>query len=398
MAHPERILLLGCLLLTLGLSAAGADEESETSDRLGEVQQAIDQAQQARDALDGEAATMAQEIDALRARLLGAEAAMRAQEATLQEIALTLDALNSELAERQAAFDVQRDEFGLVLAALQRIARQPAEMLLAMPTSPTDTHRTAMLLASLTPELDRRAREIADDIAVLVALKQDIATQETAQIATLEALTAERAASAAATIRKRELLAGVRREDNVLAAEQERLAGEAGNLRELLEALSRNADGVPAEITPGTAIVEALAATSFSAQRGTLTLPVAGTIVTHFGEILPAGDDSEGIVIAAAPGSRVVTPYDGRVVYAGPFRDYGHLLIIDHGEGYHTVLAGLTRADVVLGQVLLAGEPVGVMSSQDAATSRLYVELRRKGAPINPLPWMTAGANEVTGG
>jgi len=397
-AHPERILLLGCLLLTLGLATVRADEESETTSRLGEVQQAIDQAQQARDALDGEAAAIAQEIDALRARLLGAEAAMRAQEAALQEIALTLDALNGELAERQAAFDVQRDEFGLVLAALQRIARQPAEMLLAMPTSPTDTHRTAMLLASLTPELDRRAREIADDIAVLVGLKQDIATQETAQIATLEALTAERAASAAATIRKRELLAGVRREDSVLAAEQERLAGEAGNLRELLEALSRNADGVPAEITPGTAIVEALAATSFSAQRGTLTLPVAGTIVTQFGEILPTGDESEGIVIDAAPGSRVVTPYDGRVVYAGPFRDYGHLLIIDHGEGYHTVLAGLTRADVVLGQMLLAGEPVGVMSSQGAATSRLYVELRRKGAPINPLPWMTAGANEVTGG
>jgi len=397
-AHPERILLLGCLLLTLGLATVRADEESETTSRLGEVQQAIDQAQQARDALDGEAAAIAQEIDALRARLLGAEAAMRAQEAALQEIALTLDALNGELAERQAAFDVQRDEFGLVLAALQRIARQPAEMLLAMPTSPTDTHRTAMLLASLTPELDRRAREIADDIAVLVGLKQDIATQETAQFATLEALTAERAASAAATIRKRELLAGVRREDSVLAAEQERLAGEAGNLRELLEALSRNADGVPAEITPGTAIVEALAATSFSAQRGTLTLPVAGTIVTQFGEILPTGDESEGIVIDAAPGSRVVTPYDGRVVYAGPFRDYGHLLIIDHGEGYHTVLAGLTRADVVLGQMLLAGEPVGVMSSQGAATSRLYVELRRKGAPINPLPWMTAGANEVTGG
>ncbi|MDA1070164.1 MAG: peptidoglycan DD-metalloendopeptidase family protein [Proteobacteria bacterium] len=398
MAHPDRFLRLGVLLLALALTAASADEESETTSRLSEVEQAIDQARQARAALDGEAAAIAQEIDGLRARLLAAEAAMRAQEAALEEIALTLEALNGEMAERQAAFDVRRDEFGLVLAALQRIARQPAEMLLAMPTSPTDTHRTAMLLASLTPELDRRARAIADDIAVLAGLKQDIADQERAQIATLEVLTAERAASAAATIRKRALLAGVRREDSALAAEQERLAGEAGNLRELLDALSRSADGVPSEIATGTAVVEALAATSFSAQRGTLTLPVAGTIVTHFGEILPAGGDSEGIVIDARPGSRVVTPYDGRVVYAGPFRDYGHLLIIDHGEGYHTVLAGLARADVVLGQLLLASEPVGVMSSQDAAASGLYVELRRKGAPINPLPWMTAGANEVTGG
>jgi murein hydrolase activator len=397
-ARPDRILRLAALLLALGLAAPRADEQSETTARLGEVQQAIDQAQQARAALSGEAAAIAEEIDGLRARLLAAEAAMRAQEAALQEIALTLDALNGELAERQAAFDIRRDEFGTVLAALQRITRQPAEMLLAMPTSPTDTHRTAMLLASLTPELDRRAREIADDIAVLIGLKQDIAAQETAQIAALEGLTAERAASAAATIRKRELLAGVRREDDVLAAEQDRLAAQAGDLRELLDALSRSADGVPTEITAGAAVVEALAATSFSAQRGALTLPVAGTITTQFGEILATGGDSEGVVIQAAPGSRVVTPYDGRVVYAGPFRDYGHLLIIDHGEGYHTVLAGLARADVVLGQLLLAGEPVGVMSSQDAASARLYVELRRKGAPINPLPWMTAGANEVTGG
>lgn len=392
MARPDRILRLAALLLVLGLAAPRADEQSETTARLGEVEQAIDQARQARAALSGEAEAIAEEIDTLRARLLAAEAAMRAQEAVLQEIALTLDALNGELAERQAAFDIRRDEFGMVLAALQRIARQPAEMLLAMPTSPTDTHRTAMLLASLTPELDRRAREIADDIAVLVGLKQDITAQERAQVAALETLTAERAASAAATVRKRDLLAGVRHEDDALAAEQERLAGEAGDLRELLDALSRSADGVPTQITAGAAVVEALAATSFSAQQGSLTLPVAGTIATQFGEILPTGGDSEGIVIQTAPGSRVVTPYDGRVVYAGPFRDYGHLLIIDHGEGYHTVLAGLARADVVLGQLLLAGEPVGVMSSQDAASARLYVELRRKGAPINPLPWMTAGA------
>ena len=126
MARPDRILRLAALLLALGLAAPRADEQSETTARLGEVQQAIDQAQQARAALSGEAAAIAEEIDGLRARLLAAEAAMRAQEAALQEIALTLDALNGELAERQAAFDIRRDEFGTVLAALQRITRQPA--------------------------------------------------------------------------------------------------------------------------------------------------------------------------------------------------------------------------------------------------------------------------------
>jgi septal ring factor EnvC (AmiA/AmiB activator) len=396
--RAETLLRLAALLLVLGPVSLHADDESDATRELTEIEQAIAEARQDRAALGSEAAAIASELDALRERLLTAEAAMRAQETALAEIALTLDTLEDELDERRAAFDVKRDEFGVVLAALQRIARQPAEMLLAMPTSPTDTNRTAMLLASLTPELDRRAREIAQEIAALVALEDEIAAQQTAQAAALQALAAERAESAAATIRKRELLAGLQREDTLLAAEQERLAAQAGSLRELLDALARQAsDGISPEI--GTAaVVEALAASSFSAQQGRLALPVDGTIATHFGDILPSGADSEGIVIKVLPGSRVVTPYDGQVVYSGPFRDYGHLLIIDHGEGYHTVLAGLARTDVVLGQWLLAGEPVGVMSSDEDGGATLYVELRRRGAPINPLPWMTAGANEVTGG
>jgi len=397
-ARPEIAPRLAALLLALGLAVAHADDQSETTRELSQVEQALAEARRERAALGSEAAAIANELDGLRRDLLAAEGAMRAQETTLTEIALTLRALDDERDERQAAFDLKRDEFGLVLAALQRIARQPAEMLLAMPTSPTDTHRTAMLLASLTPELDRRAHEIAEEIRGLVALEQQIGVQQQAQAASLQALAVERAASAAATIRKRELLAGLQREDAQLAAEQDRLAAQAGSLRELLEALARAASDGISPVIGNAAVVEALAARSFSAQQGTLSLPVRGTIATHFGEILPTGADSQGIVIKAPPGSRVVTPYDGQVVYSGPFRDYGHLLIIDHGEGYHTVLAGLARTDVVLGQWLLAGEPVGLMSSDDDGSAALYVELRRRGAPINPLPWMAAGANEVTGG
>jgi septal ring factor EnvC (AmiA/AmiB activator) len=92
-----------------------------------------------------------------------------------------------------------------------------------------------------------------------------------------------------------------------------------------------------------------------------------------------------------------VTPYDGRVVFVGPFRGYGQLLIIDHGEGYHTVLAGVARIDSVLDQWLLAGEPVGVMGPGSRASPILYVELRRDGAAINPLPWLAADVREVSG-
>ncbi len=92
-----------------------------------------------------------------------------------------------------------------------------------------------------------------------------------------------------------------------------------------------------------------------------------------------------------------MAPYDGLVVFAGPFRGYGRILILEHGEGYHTLLAGLTRIDTVLGQWLAAGEPVGLMEKEDRDAPVLYVELRRNGQPINPLPWLASQKDKVSG-
>jgi septal ring factor EnvC (AmiA/AmiB activator) len=93
----------------------------------------------------------------------------------------------------------------------------------------------------------------------------------------------------------------------------------------------------------------------------------------------------------------VVAPYDGEIVFAGQFRGYGELLIIAHGEGYHTLLAGMTRIYGVVGQRLLSGEPVGLMGEGSKGVPRLYVELRRNGAAINPVPWLAASERKVSG-
>ena len=106
-----------------------------------------------------------------------------------------------------------------------------------------------------------------------------------------------------------------------------------------------------------------------------------------------------GAVPTTRPAARVVAPYDGQVVYAGQFRGYGQILIIEHGGRYHTLLAGLARIEAVVGQWFLAGEPVGVMGSPEDRNPELYLELRRIGQPINPLPWLatTNEDNKVQG-
>ena len=111
----------------------------------------------------------------------------------------------------------------------------------------------------------------------------------------------------------------------------------------------------------------------------------------------PAGTTSKGLTIRTRPDAQVVAPYDGQVVFAGLFRGYGQILIIEHSEGYHTLLSGLSRIDAVPGQWILAGEPVGVMGSREGSAPELYVELRRNGRPINPLPWLALHNGKVSG-
>ena len=132
-------------------------------------------------------------------------------------------------------------------------------------------------------------------------------------------------------------------------------------------------------------------------ERGPLTLPVRGKLVGRYGQSTNFGNTAKGVRLETRPDAQVVTPFDGKVVFAGPFRTYGQILIIEHRGGYHTLLAGLAQIDAVVGQWLLAGEPLGSMSTRKSGKPVLYVELRRNGQPINPLPWITAEKQKVRG-
>ena len=138
---------------------------------------------------------------------------------------------------------------------------------------------------------------------------------------------------------------------------------------------------------------------SFTKARGTMPFPVAGTLAGKYGAASQAAGEAgllaKGITIAGRAGAQVVAPFDGLVAFAGPFRGYGQLLIIEHSEGYHTLLAGIGQIDATVGQRVLAGEPVGIMADDGAST--LYVELRRDGQPINPLPWLADRAGKNSG-
>ena len=124
---------------------------------------------------------------------------------------------------------------------------------------------------------------------------------------------------------------------------------------------------------------------NFAGVRGKLTKPVRGEVVTSYGQELSKGVTSKGMVIKTRPSAQVIAPYDGSVIFAGPFKGYGNLIIIEHGEDYMSLLAGLSAIDAQIGQMVLAGEPVGTMPDTD--TAKLYIEIRKNRKPVNPAPW-----------
>jgi septal ring factor EnvC (AmiA/AmiB activator) len=141
----------------------------------------------------------------------------------------------------------------------------------------------------------------------------------------------------------------------------------------------------------------------FHLAKGQLPSPAHGETVLSFGDVTSNGRKSQGMVIQTRYGGQITAPCDGWIVYAGEFRSYGQLLIINAGGGYHVLLAGLSHIDAQLGQFVLAGEPVGTMSVAPKGKAQgnapvLYVEFRKEGRPIDPAPWWHQGQQQKVQG
>src|SRR4051812_12785716 len=148
-------------------------------------------------------------------------------------------------------------------------------------------------------------------------------------------------------------------------------------------------------------------AIAFAAAKGLLQLPVNGARIREFGAADGHGGSEKGLSIAARPGGQITAPCDGWVVYAGAFRNYGQLLILNAGGGYHVLLAGMELISVDLGQFVVTGEPVAAMEGgvpsadpQGGSTSQpvLYVEFRKDGVPVDPGPWWAANEGQKVRG
>ena len=419
------------LLLPLGGLAQQAAPPADQRERKGELSDVVDRLQRS----EAEHLRLKGEIDGLkgdRARLNSeliktADAVRRAEERIAESQARLEEALASEGAMRRS-LDGRRDTIAEVLAALQRMGRRPPPAVLVKPEDMLEAIRAAILLGYVLPEIRGEVDKLVADLTELTRLREaaaaerqkltrerdTIAAERTRLTALVEARQLQLEISEGALKEERARIEALGRQAQSLkdliaradgeneatqrALDQARKSPQAAKSAQELAALAGAAFKDPARLQPKIAFGDA---------RGLLTLPVTGDISKAFGSPDGFGGTERGITVSSAPESVVTAPSDGWVLFAGPYRSYGRVLIINAGNGYTFVLTGLQHTSVEIGQFVLAGEPVGAMGaapadgkSTDGETQRLplYVELRKDNQPIDPSPWWAKNLSEKARG
>ena len=380
-------------------------------------------AEEAQAKLKAEIAALGQDRTKLNQQLIDTASNVRAVEAKIGEAEARLQTLNGREQEMRVSLDSRRGDIVEVLAALQRAGRRTPPALLVRPEDALQSLRTAMLLGAVVPELRGRAERLAAEIGELVSLRKNIAAERDHLASDRDRIRNDQTKLAALVDERQRQQASVEKNLDTENARAIALSRQVGDLQGLIAKMEQDlktaakaaaaASQAPATVNgkPNLAAFNDRSrlspAIAFVSAKGMLTMPVNGTKIREFGGSDGVGGAQKGISLATRPGAQVTTPCDGWVVYAGPFRSYGQLLILNAGGGYHVLIAGMERISVNIGQFVLTGEPVATMGSTsqvasifatNASQPVLYVEFRKDGTPIDPGPWWAVNEGEKVRG
>jgi septal ring factor EnvC (AmiA/AmiB activator) len=323
------------------------------------------------------------QIAALAARIQQSEADMRAGEARIGIIARMQQAQAQRLAARQKP--IVR-----LTAALQQIARRAPVLTLVEPGSVADAVHRRIVLARAMPIVLENTRGLRAEIARSNDLRQSAEAARAALARTRDGLAAHQRTLAMLEQRQR-VASRELKQSASLETERALAMGEAardiGDLMAKIEDAALVRDNliqlpgpVPRPASPGDAPPPAEKVAAASSGAPPYRLPVVGDVVTGFGEVNDSGVRARGLTIATAPGATVVAPAAGRVAFAGPFKGYGRIVIVEHGGGWTSLIANLDKVSAQVGDQLRQGDPVGAAGG---GRPRLIVELRRQERPVD---------------
>lgn len=382
------VAVLSAALFAPLLSPAAAGV-SNSRGKLLEVERTLDQERTRRQRMERTAEVYADDRAALKRRLVAAAQRAQDHEAKISDLEHRIAALREQDRDIRASLAERHRHSAIMLAALQRLARNPPATLIMLPADPADTVRSAILLRGAVPRLEAQAAALRDELWQMANLRQRIAVERRHLVTAGTALEGERRELAELIGRKARLERRARVDSAEAGTRIAELATQARSIQELLDrlAITRKRLALTRPALPKAA----------PPARSRALFPARGRVVRRFGHADQTGTGAKGITLETRTAAQVVAPVDGLVVFAGSFRGYGRLLIIENGEGYHMLMAGLARLDAAVGDEVLEGEPVGIMDPGSGVKPNLYFELRRDGRPVNPLPWLAATKDKVSG-
>jgi murein hydrolase activator len=410
----------------LGVEISAAERKQAREAELEAIRRTIAVSERRQATLREEIESLEQDQASLSTDMIATGRRLRATEDDVSRIETRLDTLHLEEESLKQSLYQRRDVIAEVLMALQRIGRTPPPAILSRPEDALAAIRGSILAGAVLPDLRVEAEALAADLGALTDVRTKIEAERDA-LRTRYASLADEQARINILVDARK--AQSNQTEAALTAERDKaedLAAQAGNVQTLIQSLEREvaaaaqaaaeaqkaarntarADKQEAErrLQDTSRIAPAV---HFADAKGLLPFPVSGQRILGFGEDDGFGGKTQGLSLATRPGTSVLAPADGWVVYAGPFRSYGQVLILNAGDGYHIVLAGMERIDAALGQFVLGGEPVAVMGAtrlasigdidHTSAQPILYVEFRKDGNSIDSAPWWAPTDAEVNG-
>jgi septal ring factor EnvC (AmiA/AmiB activator) len=422
----------GLALSPAAAQVAAATQQAPSPDAIKQREQELEAARaqqksaaELQEKLKADIAAIGQDRSKLNQQLIDIAARVRGVETRIGDAEARLRPLDAREQQIRSSLDSRRSEIVEVLAALQRAGRRAPPALLVRPEDALQSLRTAMLLGSVVPEMRAQAERLVGDLSELIALRKTIATERDQLGVDRDKLKGDQVQLASLVEERQRKQSAVEKDMEAEGARALALARQADSLQGLIARMEQDLksaakaaqtaslQGTPAALN-GKPNLKALKdpgrlspAIAFASAKGLFALPVNGVRIREFGGSDGVGGVEKGISLATRAGAQVTTPCDGWVVYAGPFRSYGQLLILNAGGGYHVLIAGMERISVNIGQFVLTGEPVATMGTTsqvasilaaNASQPVLYIEFRKDGTPIDPGPWWAANEGEKVRG
>ena len=394
-----------------------ANAQKVSSKDLEKVEKQVKEQNLEHQRLQEQASQINKELKQVNQQMIKSAKMIQNREESLSKMEAELEELTANLQTAEETFLTEDENLIKTLSALQNLALKPTESLFVQPLSPVEIIRSAMLLRETVPYLEDNANKIRKDLESLKAKKKQVERQVSRIVKQKQQLEKEHEEMKALVQKKSKLRNVVEVKSEKAKKRVQALASQAQDLRDLLNKLEkerqeklrrqeeerrrlaaqeeqRRKEALEAQKREQVQTADLIKfnpeviseiGDNFVKAKGKLSRPARGSIITAYGQETAKGVSSKGIIIKTRPKAQVIAPFDGSVLFAGPFRGYGNLIIIEHGKGYTSLLAGLDSIDCDVGQMLLAGEPIGLMPEDDDA--KLYMELRNKNHPINPISW-----------